>query len=295
MPLSLKWASWYSLGLNLDNHAPVVNRTIDETAALNPNFNFIPIGIQRDGVGPWFHVVIPQFLFGDHIYFSVPSCRSGGDYKPNRQRRTSYQERDDVRRWQGGPERHQQRFRKKRKIKLIEQNAERCMSIADEFCMTFLVINSDGHDVRVLEQESISDMDAYIAVTGNSETNIMSCLMAKAHGVKKTIALVENMDYINLSQTIGIDTLINKKLIAANNIFRYVRQGDVISIAAVHGLDAEVLEFNAKEKSKITKGLVKDLDFPKKAIIGGILRNGVAQMIGGNDQIQPNDKGCGLV
>ena len=108
--------------------------------------------------------------------------------------------------------------------------------------------------------------------------------------LKKTIALVENMDYINLSQTIGIDTLINKKLIAANNIFRYVRQGDVISIAAVHGLDAEILEFNATEKSKITKGLVKDLHFPKKAIIGGILRQGVAKMIGGHDQIEPNDK-----
>ncbi len=275
------------VGINLDNHAPVVNRTIKETAALNPNFNFIPIGIQRDG-----ETMVPRgdtkFLFGDHIYFlSLPA---GLDEIINLTGKEQHRIKNIM--MLGGGKvglSAINKIRKRRKIKLIEQNAERCMEIADEYA-DVLVINSDGHDVRVLEQENIGDMDAYIAVTGNSETNIMSCLMAKAHGVKKTIALVENMDYINLSQTIGIDTLINKKLIAANNIFRYVRQGDVISIAAVHGLDAEILEFNATEKSKITKGLVKDLHFPKKAIIGGILRQGVAKMIGGHDQIQPNDK-----
>ena len=275
------------VGINLDNHAPVVNRTINETAALNPNFNFIPIGVQRDGV-----TMVPRgdtkFIFGDHIYFlSLPA---GLDEIINLTGKQEHRIKNVM--MLGGGKvglNAIEKIRRKRKIKLIEQNAERCMSIADAFS-DVLVINSDGHDVRVLEQENISEMDAYIAVTGNSETNIMSCLMAKAHGVKKTIALVENMDYINLSQTIGIDTLINKKLIAANNIFRYVRQGDVISIAAVHGLDAEILEFNATEKSKITKSLVKDLGFPKKAIIGGILRKGVAQMIGGSDQVQPNDK-----
>jgi trk system potassium uptake protein len=275
------------VGINLDNHAPVVNRTIHETVALNPNLNFIPIGIQRDGV-----TMVPRgdtkFLFGDHIYFlSLPA---GLDEIINLTGKEEHRIKNIM--MLGGGKvglNAIKKIRKRRKIKLIEQNQERCMAIADEFA-DVLVINSDGHDVRVLEQENIGDMDAYIAVTGNSETNIMSCLMAKARGVKKTIALVENMDYINLSQTIGIDTLINKKLIAANSIFRYVRQGDVISIAAVHGLDAEILEFNATQNSKITKSLVKDLKFPKKAIIGGILRQGIAQMIGGDDQIQANDK-----
>ncbi|MFT5724808.1 MAG: trk system potassium uptake protein TrkA [Bacteroidia bacterium] len=275
------------VGINLDSHAPVVNRTIKEAAALNPDMNFIPIGIQRDGV-----TMVPRgdttFMFGDHIYFlSLPA---GLDEIINL---TGKEDRriKNVMMLGGGKVGLNaiNKIRKRRKIKLIEQDQERCMAIADKFS-DVLVINSDGHDVRVLEQENIGEMDAYIAVTGNSETNIMSCLMAKAHGVKKTIALVENMDYINLSQTIGIDTLINKKLIAANNIFRYVRQGDVISIAAVHGLDAEVLEFNVTAKSKITRSPVKDLNFPKKAIIGGILRNGVAKIIGGDDQIQADDK-----
>lgn len=275
------------VGINLDSNAPVVNRTIAETAALNPDFNYIPIGIQRDG-----ETIVPRsdtkFLLDDHIYFlSLPQGLEEII-------KLTGQEEHRIKNIMmlGGGKVGLNAIKKigrRRKIKLIEQNQERCMQIADEFS-DVLVINSDGHDVRVLEQENLSEMDAYIAVTGNSETNIMSCLMAKAHGVKKTIALVENMDYINLSQTIGIDTLINKKLIAANNIFRYVRHGDVISIAAVHGVDAEVLEFKATEKSKITEGLIKDLKFPKKAIIGGILRKGVAQMVRGTDQILPDDR-----
>jgi trk system potassium uptake protein TrkA len=275
------------VGIHLTTNGPVVNRTINETEALNPDFSFIPIGIQRDG-----ETIVPRgntrFLLGDHIYFlSLPEgLESIINLTGKEEHRIK-----NVMLLGGGKVGLNaiDKIKKKRKIKLIEQDRERCMRIADEYS-DVLVINSDGHDVSVLEQENIEEMDAYIAVTGNSETNIMSCLMAKAHGVKKTIALVENMDYINLSQTIGIDTLINKKLIAANNIFRYVRQGDVISIAALHGVDAEVLEFNAYEKSKITKKKITDLKFPHKAIIGGIIRKGKAQIVGGEDKIEPGDK-----
>ncbi|MBO6518162.1 MAG: Trk system potassium transporter TrkA [Bacteroidia bacterium] len=274
------------VGIHLDNKAPVVDRTISETQVLNPHFNFIPIGIQRNG-----ETIVPRgetrFLLGDHIYFlSTPQgLEEIVKLTGKEQHRIK-----NVMLLGGGKVGLNaiDKIKKKRKIKLIEQDPERCTRIADQFS-DVLVINSDGHDVKVLEQENIDEMDAYIAVTGNSETNIMSCLMAKAHGVKKTIALVENMDYINLSQTIGIDTLINKKLIAANNIFRYVRPGDVISIAALHGVDAEVLEFKAQEQSKITRTKIKDLKFPKKAIIGGIVRNGKGQMVRGDDKIEPND------
>jgi len=275
------------VGIHLDNDAPVVDRTIKETSALNPNFNFIPIGIQRDG-----ETLVPRgdtrFLLGDHIYFlSLPP---GLDEIIKLTGKEEHRIKNIM--ILGGGKvgmNTVEKIRKRRKIKVVEQNAERCNNLADKYS-DILVINSDGHDVRVLEQENIDEMDAFIAVTGNSETNIMACLMAKDQGVKKTIALVENMDYINLSQNIGIDTLINKKLIAANNIFRYVRQGDVISIAAVHGFDAEILEFNASENSKITSKKIRDLKFPKQAIIGGILRNGVAQIVNGDDQIQANDK-----
>jgi trk system potassium uptake protein TrkA len=181
------------------------------------------------------------------------------------------------------------KLNRRKNVKLIESNPIRCEELADLLPET-LIINDDGHDVHLLEDENISQMDAFIAVTGNSETNIMSCLVAKNHGVKKTIAMVENIDYINLSQTIGIDTLINKKLIAANNIFRYVRQADIMSIAGIHGLDAEDMEVNVKVNSKATQVPILELGFPKNAIIGGIIRDGVAWIANRDFQIKANDK-----
>jgi trk system potassium uptake protein TrkA len=118
----------------------------------------------------------------------------------------------------------------------------------------------------------------------------MSCLVAKNHGVKKTIAMVENMDYINLSQTIGIDTLINKKLIAANNIFRYVRQADIINIAGIHGLDAEVIEIHVSQNSMATKNIIGNLSLPQDAIVGGIIRNSDAWIASDSFQIEAGDK-----
>jgi len=153
-----------------------------------------------------------------------------------------------------------------------------------------LVIKGDGRDVELLEEENIGGMDAFVAVTGDSETNIMSCLVAKSKGVKKTIALVENMDYINISQTIGIDTLINKKLLAASAIFKHVRKGDVLKLANLHNVDAEVLEFRVQKNSPVTKKLVKDIKLTKKAVFGGVIRDGVAHMTFGDFQILEGDK-----
>ena len=119
--------------------------------------------------------------------------------------------------------------------------------------------------VDLLNEENLTDMDAFISVTGNSETNIMTCLMAKSKNVKKTIALVENIDYFELSQSIGIDTLINKKLLAANSIFRYVRRGDVVDVAKLHNMNAEILEFIVNEQSQVLGNKIKDLEFPRSA------------------------------
>ena len=133
-------------------------------------------------------------------------------------------------------------------------------------------------------------MDAFIAVTGNSETNIISSLVAKNNNVNKTIALVENMDYIHLSQNIGVDTMINKKLIAASFIFRYIRKGEVVNLTSIHGVDAEILEFVVKEKSKILKHEVRNLDFPKLALIGGVIRDGRGFIARGNFTFEPKDR-----
>ena len=141
-----------------------------------------------------------------------------------------------------------------------------------------------------MEEEDISEMDAFIAVTGNSETNIMSCLMAKSKNIKKTIALVENMDYFQLSQSIGIDTLINKKLLAANNIFRHIRKGEVVALTKLNNLNAEMLEFIVKPTSNVTGKVIKDVDFPRSAIIGGVIRDGEGIIALGDFEIKAGDR-----
>ena len=118
----------------------------------------------------------------------------------------------------------------------------------------------------------------------------MSCLVAKSRGVKKTIALVENMDYFQLSHSIGIDTLINKKLLAANNIFRYIRKGEIVAMTKLNNMNAEILEFVVKPKSAVCNKIIKDLDIPRSAIIGGIIRDDVGQIALGDFEIKSGDR-----
>ena len=175
------------------------------------------------------------------------------------------------------------------KVTLIEKEREKSHLLAEELTNT-LLINGDGRDIELLEEENIRDMDAFVAVTGDSETNIMSCLVAKSKGVKKTIALVENMDYINISQTIGINTLINKKLIAASSIFRHIRKGEILALANLHNIDAEVFEFEVLPNAPVTEKPIKELKFPRDAVFGGIIREGKAFMSDGDFQIKGGDK-----
>src|SRR6056297_1506632 len=135
-----------------------------------------------------------------------------------------------------------------------------------------LVINGDGTDMELLKQEGLEKMDTFIAVTGKSDTNILSCLLAKHMGVKRTIAEVENMDYIHLAENIGVDTIINKKLITASRIFRFTMSEEVSSIKCLTGTEAEVMEYVVKPQSKVTEAPLKDIGFPDEAIIGGVIR-----------------------
>lgn len=116
-------------------------------------------------------------------------------------------------------------------------------------------------------------MDAFIALTPNSETNIITSLVAEEVGVHKTIALVENTDYTRISQNIGVDTIINVKLIAANNVFRFVRKGKIEAIASLHGVDAEIIEFAIHKDNRLTRTEIQDLHFPDKAVVAGIIRD----------------------
>lgn len=173
-------------------------------------------------------------------------------------------------------------------IKMVEIDRERSQKLANDLERA-LVINGDSRDIEMLKEEGIDQTDAFIAVTDNSETNILTCLHATKLGVKRTIALVENIDYIDISQNIGINTIINKKLITASYIARFTMDAEVTSIKCLSGIDAEVLEFVAKPNSLITKKPIQKLDIPEGAIIGGIVRNKSSFIAVGGLQVQEND------
>ena len=174
-------------------------------------------------------------------------------------------------------------------VKLIETDMGKALELADQLKNT-LVINGDGRDMDLLAEEGIGDMDAFVAVTEDAETNIISSLMARTLGVTKTLAYVENAEYSQLTQAIGIDSLINKKLIAANVIARLARKARVVAIHNIHGMDAEVLEYDVPPGSHVTKMPLRHLRFPRGAIIGGIVRGEETFIATGDSQIQEGDK-----
>lgn len=156
-------------------------------------------------------------------------------------------------------------------VKLIEYNADKAYKLAEMLEKT-LIINEDGRDIDAMMEEGITSMDAFVAVTGRAETNILTAMLAKRMGVKKVIAEVENLTYINLAESIGIDTIINKKQITASRIFRFTMDTDVQAIKCLTGSEAEVLEFVVKPEAPITRSTLRTAGFPNDAIIGGIVR-----------------------
>jgi len=275
------------LGITIDKNNQLKDKSLKETAYLNPDHDFVTAAILRNG-----KTLIPhgssKFREFDHAYFIAQRNGVKKLLDIGNSQLTSIK---DVM-IMGGSKigfHAARRLSKTYNIKLVEKNKERSYQLADELQDT-LVVNGDCSDVELLKDEGIQDMDAFVAVTGNSETNIISCLLAKNLGVKKTIALVENMDYIHISQNIGVDTMINKKLIAANFISRYVRRGNIISLTGIHGTEAEIMEFVVPDRSKITKKEIKKLNFPKSAVIGGVIRDGQVQPVTGDLQIQADDR-----
>ena len=174
-------------------------------------------------------------------------------------------------------------------IKLVDYNADKAYRLAEMLDKT-LIINEDGRNTDTMMEEGLANMDAFVAVTGRSETNILAAMLAKRMGVKKVIAEVENMNYINLAESIGIDTIINKKLVTASNIFRFTMSTDVQAIKCLTGSDAEVLEFIVNPNSPATKSRIKDLGLPEDTIIGGIVRGDKVFIAVDNMEINPYDR-----
>lgn len=175
------------------------------------------------------------------------------------------------------------------KIKLLEADKEKSYKLLENLPKNATVFHNDGRNADFLLEEGIKDMDAFIAVTGNSEANILACLAAKRFGVKKTVAEVENMDYISMAESMDIGTIINKKLITVNNIYRYLLNADVSNVKSLTIANADVAEIIARPNSIITKKEVKKITFPKNVTLGGLIRNGEPILIEGDTLIEPYD------
>ena len=175
-------------------------------------------------------------------------------------------------------------------VKIIEQSRSRSEYIKERLGSKVMVIQGDGRDMDLLNDENIESMEAYIALTGSDETNIFSCLAAKRFGVPRSIAEVEQLDYIPLADNLDIGIVINKKLIAAGHIYQMMLDADVTNMKCLTFANADVAEFIVKENSKITKKQVKDLHLPENLSLGGLIRDGKGIIIYGNTQIQAGDR-----
>ena len=274
-------------GISLSSNSILINKTVRESADLNPNLTFKPLAHHRDNLTL---LVSGETILkeNDIVYFislkeSIENIiKICGKHK--------FKVKDVM--IIGGSRiglNTAELLEKDFRITLVEKDKKKCEEMASTL-KSSLVVNINGHDVKMLEEEGLTETDALVSVTADSEMNIMTSLVGKSHGIKKTIARIENFDYINLSQSIGVDTLINKKIIAADNIFKFVRKGNVSSVANLHGTDAEIIEFIVKRGSKITKKPLNQLNFPNLSKIAGVIRDGNPIIPFGDFQLQENDQ-----
>ena len=174
--------------------------------------------------------------------------------------------------------------------KIIELDEARCQKL-NELVDTdrVMVINGDGRDLSLLNEEGIKNTQAFVALTGNAETNILACMTAKRLGVRKTVAMVENLDYVSMAESLDIGTIVNKKALAASYIYQMMLDADVNNIRFLMSANADVAEFTAQQGSKVTRKKVFELGLPKDATIGGLVRHDEGFLVSGNTQIEAGD------
>lgn len=277
------------IGIRLDNDSPIIGLNIESYAHQNKNIDFRVVAILRGGI-----TLIPRatdkFRVNDHIFVIA---RNESIKQIIRSTGISEQNIHNIM-VAGGTSVGRKvaklllDFRQDWNIKLIEKDYDISYQIASEH-RRLLVLNGDPTDPSLLASEGIMDTDVFIAVTDDEESNIISCLMAKHLKVRKVIAMVSKSDYIPLSQTIGLDSSVNKKLAAANEIHRVVRGRNLLNTVALNGIDAEILEFKVNSRSNLVNKQVSKLTLPNGCVIGGIITNGLARVAVGTSVISDGD------
>ena len=174
-------------------------------------------------------------------------------------------------------------------VKIVDNDINRCNRLTELLDDKTMIINGDGRDMDLLIEEGLKNTEAFVALTDNSETNILACLAAKRMGVEKTVAEVENIDYIGMAESLDIGTVINKKMIAASHIYQMMLDADVSNVKCLTFANADVAEFTVPPEQRLLKNLIKDLGLPKGTTIGGMIRNGEGVLVTGDTLIRPGD------
>ncbi|MCI5083342.1 MAG: Trk system potassium transporter TrkA [Saprospiraceae bacterium] len=275
------------VGFTLDTSSPLAGKSVRHIEQLSVNFNVKGIAILRGD-----KTIIPKeetiLTKGDHLYLAVQS-----EYIDRAVNFVGKQMKMiKCIMIIGGTQlalRTAELLEETYSITVVVNDKNRAKEFI-EVLNRALVVRANPGNIDVLREEGLDKMDAFIALTPNAEINILTSLIAEEAGVYKTIASVDNAGYTHISQNIGIDTLINKKLIAANNIFRFVRKGRVTAIASLHGVDAEVIEFKIYKENRLIKHTLGELHLPEKAVIAGVVRGEDTFIPEEDFTLQLNDK-----
>lgn len=273
------------VGLKIRDNAPIVNKPLAYINAKHDNFRVL--AITRGS-----HTIIPsgddEILDGDIVFFLTE--KNNLEVVKERAGKVSY----DVKNVMilGGSRigiKTAQMVPDNFNVKIIEIDRERSFKIVDKLDNA-LVINGDGRDWELLREEGIHKMDAFVALTGNSEVNILSCILAKKMGIKKTVAEVENIDYFELAENFNIGTIINKKRIAASHIYQMTLRANVSHVKCLTASDAEVMQLTAHAGAKITRGKLSKLKLPSDINVGAVIRDRQAIIASGELAIEPGDQ-----
>lgn len=274
------------LGTKMRETAEILNVPLHELGGRNIPFHIVAIKRGNETIIPRGDDVI---LLNDIVYFTTTK-----KYIPYIRKIAGKENEADIRNVMimGGSRiavRTVQYMPEYMRTKIIESDFNRCNRLTELVDDKVMIINGDGRDMELLLEEGIKNTEAFVALTGNSETNILACLAAKRLGITKTVAEVENIDYISMAESLDIGTVINKKFIAASHIYQMMLDADVSNVKCLTFANADVAEFTVKAGSRITRSQVKDVGLPKGATIGGLIRNGEGILVTGNTTIVEND------
>ncbi len=275
----------------LEEDSPLLDMKIAEFAAITTKdeLQFRVIAISRGG-----RTIMPKFdtklMYHDLIY--IIATREGINFLMKFLGKSTV-ETDNVMILGGSKIAEltaEQLSRKISHVKILEKDKDRAMYLSEKLPDNVIVVVGDGRASELLIDEGIKEYDAFLALTGKDEANVLACVSAKKFGVEKTIAEVENIEYIHLAEEMGVDSVINKKLITAGRLFKFTLSGKARLVKYMSGTDAEVLEYTVPPGCAITKGALKDLAFPKDSVIGGVIRGSESKIAVGTTRIEAYDR-----